>query len=93
MIEYNSLPVRPVAADAWSDPGGGCVSGAARPVISTATPKLWAKLRDVDNSVRGRFEWWNAAGVKVGEYAHRRWARPATPSTRRSPRRLTPTAR
>ncbi|MBT2232850.1 DNRLRE domain-containing protein [Nonomuraea sp. NEAU-A123] len=68
VIEYNSLPSAPVAADAWSDPGGGCVSGDARPVISGAAPKLWAKLRDVDNSVRGRFEWWNAAGVKVGEY-------------------------
>jgi hypothetical protein len=68
VIEYNSYPDAPVAADAWSDPGGGCVSGEARPVVGGATPKLWAKLRDVDNSVRGHFEWWSAAGVKVGEY-------------------------
>ena len=27
VIEYNSLPSVPVAADAWSDPGGACVSG------------------------------------------------------------------
>ncbi|MEU7898087.1 LamG-like jellyroll fold domain-containing protein [Nonomuraea sp. NPDC049152] len=67
VIEYNSLPAVPAAADAWSDPGGGCVSGDARPIIPTATPKLWAKLSDADNSVKGRFEWWNAAGVKVGE--------------------------
>ena len=67
VIEYNSLPTAPVAADAWSDPGGGCVSGDARPVIGGATPKLWATLRDPDNSVRGHFEWYDAAGVKLGE--------------------------
>ena len=68
VIEYNSLPADPVAADAWSDPGGPCVSGDGRPVVSTAAPKLWAKLKDVDNSVRGRFEWYNEAGTKTGEY-------------------------
>ncbi|WP_344876125.1 LamG-like jellyroll fold domain-containing protein [Nonomuraea antimicrobica] len=68
VIEYNSLPGAPVAADVWSDPGGPCVSGDGRPVISTAAPKLWAKLKDADNSVKGRFEWYNAAGTKVGEY-------------------------
>lgn len=68
VIEYNSIPTDPVAADVWSDPGGPCVSGDDRPVISTATPKLWAKLKDADNSVKGRFEWYNAAGVKTGEY-------------------------
>ncbi|SNS29780.1 Concanavalin A-like lectin/glucanases superfamily protein [Streptosporangium subroseum] len=68
VIEYNSLPADPVAVDAWSDPGGPCVSGTGRPIISTATPKLWAKLKDVDNSVRGRFEWYNEAGTKTGEY-------------------------
>ncbi|MFC4114803.1 LamG-like jellyroll fold domain-containing protein [Nonomuraea zeae] len=68
VIEYNSLPADPVAADAWSDPGGPCVSGDGRPVISTATPKLWAKLKDADNSVKGRFEWYNEAGTKTGEY-------------------------
>ncbi|GAA2396760.1 LamG domain-containing protein [Nonomuraea africana] len=68
VIEYNSPPAAPLAADAWSDPGGGCLSGTARPAVGTATPKLWAKLRDGDNSVRGRFEWWNAAGTKVGEH-------------------------
>ncbi|MFG1702908.1 LamG-like jellyroll fold domain-containing protein [Nonomuraea sp. M3C6] len=68
VIEYNSLPADPVAADVWSDPGGPCVSGDGRPVIATAAPKLWAKLKDVDNSVRGRFEWYNAAGTKTGEY-------------------------
>ncbi|GAA3315753.1 DNRLRE domain-containing protein [Nonomuraea dietziae] len=68
VIEYNSLPSAPVAADVWSDPGGPCVSGDDRPIISTAAPKLWAKLRDTDNSVRGRFEWYNAAGVKTGEH-------------------------
>ncbi|MDX3111188.1 LamG-like jellyroll fold domain-containing protein [Nonomuraea angiospora] len=68
VIEYNSIPSDPVAADAWSDPGGPCVSGDGRPVISTASPKLWAKLKDADNSVKGRFEWYNAAGTKTGEY-------------------------
>ncbi|MFE3448299.1 LamG-like jellyroll fold domain-containing protein [Nonomuraea sp. NPDC059194] len=68
VIEYNSLPSAPVAADAWSDPGGPCVSGAGRPIISAAAPKLWAKLKDTDNSVQGRFEWYNAAGVKTGEH-------------------------
>ncbi|MGP4093856.1 LamG-like jellyroll fold domain-containing protein [Nonomuraea sp. KM90] len=68
VIEYNSIPTDPVAADLWSDPGGPCVSGDGRPVISTATPKLWAKLKDTDNSVKGRFEWYNAAGTKTGEY-------------------------
>ncbi|MEV0379068.1 LamG-like jellyroll fold domain-containing protein [Nonomuraea sp. NPDC050643] len=68
VIEYNSLPGNPVAADLWSDPGGPCLSGDSRPIISTATPKLWAKLKDTDNSVRGRFEWYNAAGTKTGEY-------------------------
>ncbi|MCF6474155.1 LamG domain-containing protein [Nonomuraea sp. MG754425] len=68
VIEYNSLPGDPVAADVWSDPGGPCVSGDGRPVISTAAPKLWAKLKDTDNSVRGRFEWYNGDGVKTGEY-------------------------
>ncbi|MEV4163369.1 LamG-like jellyroll fold domain-containing protein [Nonomuraea dietziae] len=68
VIEYNSLPSAPVAADVWSDPGGPCVSGDDRPIISTAAPKLWAKLRDSDNSVRGRFEWYNSAGVKTGEH-------------------------
>lgn len=68
VIEYNSLPADPVAADVWSDPGGPCVSGDGRPVIATAAPKLWAKLKDSDNSVKGRFEWYNAAGVKTGEY-------------------------
>lgn len=67
VIEYNSLPAAPVAADAWADPGGGCVTGEGRPIIGSTTPKLWAKLRDADNSVKGRFEWWNAAGTKVGE--------------------------
>ncbi|WP_433438646.1 LamG-like jellyroll fold domain-containing protein [Nonomuraea sp. CA-141351] len=68
VIEYNSIPTDPVAADTWSDPGGACVSGEGRPVISTATPKLWAKLKDTDNSVKGHFEWYNAAGTKTGEY-------------------------
>jgi hypothetical protein len=68
VIEYNSFPSAPAAGDAWSDPGGGCAGGDGRPVIAGATPKLWARLRDADNSVRGRFEWWNAAGVKVGEW-------------------------
>ncbi|TMR90652.1 LamG domain-containing protein [Nonomuraea basaltis] len=68
VIEYNSVPTNPVAADAWSDPGGPCVSGDGRPIISSATPKLWAKLKDADNSVKGRFEWYNAAGIKTGEY-------------------------
>ncbi|MGW4411944.1 LamG-like jellyroll fold domain-containing protein [Nonomuraea sp. NPDC004702] len=68
VIEYNSLPADPVAADAWSDPGGPCVSGDDRPVISTPTPKLWARLKDADNSVRGRFEWYRADGTKAGEY-------------------------
>ncbi|MGW4661571.1 LamG-like jellyroll fold domain-containing protein [Streptosporangium sandarakinum] len=67
VIEFNSPPAAPVAADTWSDPGGGCVTGAERPIIGTTTPKLWAKLRDADNAVRGRFEWWTAAGTKVGE--------------------------
>ncbi|MFC4009049.1 LamG-like jellyroll fold domain-containing protein [Nonomuraea purpurea] len=67
VIEYNSRPAVPAAADAWSDPGGGCLSGSARPSVGTATPKLWAKLRDGDNSVRGRFEWWNGE-AKVGEH-------------------------
>ncbi|MER7498946.1 LamG-like jellyroll fold domain-containing protein [Nonomuraea pusilla] len=67
VIEYNSLPAAPTAADAWSDPGGACVSGDARPIVSTVTPKLWAKLTDADNAVKGRFEWWSAAGVKLGE--------------------------
>ncbi|MEV4839667.1 LamG-like jellyroll fold domain-containing protein [Nonomuraea sp. NPDC049486] len=69
VIEYNSLPATPGTGDVWSDPGGACVSGDARPVSSTATPRLWAKLRDADNSVRGRFEWYAADGVtKLGEY-------------------------
>ncbi|MFI6477124.1 LamG-like jellyroll fold domain-containing protein [Nonomuraea sp. NPDC050663] len=67
VVDYNSVPTNPVAADLWSDPGGPCASGTARPLIGTATPKLWAKLRDADNSVKGRFEWYNAAGTKVGE--------------------------
>ncbi|WP_327584918.1 DNRLRE domain-containing protein [Nonomuraea sp. NBC_00507] len=68
VIEYNSIPTAPVAADVWSDPGGACGSGDVRPVISTATPKLWARLKDADNSVKGHFEWWSAAGAKLGEY-------------------------
>ncbi|MDA0635004.1 DNRLRE domain-containing protein [Nonomuraea sp. MCN248] len=68
VVEYNTIPTAPVAADVWSDPGGACVTGDARPKIGTATPKLWAKLRDGDNSVQGRFEWYDAAGTKLGEY-------------------------
>ncbi|MDP4504732.1 LamG-like jellyroll fold domain-containing protein [Nonomuraea turcica] len=68
VIEYNSIPTAPLAADAWSDPGGACGSGDTRPIISTTTPKLWARLKDADNSVKGHFEWWSAAGVKLGEY-------------------------
>ncbi|MFF0308208.1 LamG-like jellyroll fold domain-containing protein [Streptosporangium sp. NPDC004379] len=67
VIEYNSPPAAPVAADTWSDPGGDCVTGDGRPMIGTTTPKLWAKLRDADNAVRGRFEWWTASGTKIGE--------------------------
>ncbi|MBF8186166.1 LamG domain-containing protein [Nonomuraea sp. K274] len=67
VIEYNSPPATPAAADAWSDPGGGCVSGDARPAVGTATPKLWAKLRDGDNSVKGRFEW-HRDGARIGEF-------------------------
>jgi hypothetical protein len=68
VIEYNSIPTGPLAADAWSDPGGACASGDTRPIISSPTPKLWARLKDADNSVKGRFEWWSAAGVKLGEH-------------------------
>ncbi|MFI7697654.1 LamG-like jellyroll fold domain-containing protein [Nonomuraea sp. NPDC049480] len=68
VIEYNSIPTAPVAADAWSDPGGACGSGDTRPIISSVTPKLWARLKDADNSVKGRFEWWSAAGAKLGEH-------------------------
>ncbi|WP_231618677.1 LamG-like jellyroll fold domain-containing protein [Nonomuraea sp. SBT364] len=68
VVEYNTVPTAPVAADAWSDPGGGCVAGDARPLVGTGTPKLWAKLRDGDNSVKGRFEWYDAAGTKLGEF-------------------------
>ncbi|MFD2356999.1 hypothetical protein ACFSTC_58740 [Nonomuraea ferruginea] len=68
VAEYNTIPTTPVAADVWSDPGGACVSGTARPRIGTATPKLWAKLRDGDNSVKARFEWYDAAGTKRGEF-------------------------
>ncbi|MGI5289816.1 LamG-like jellyroll fold domain-containing protein [Nonomuraea polychroma] len=68
VIEYNSIPTAPLAADAWSDPGGSCASGDTRPIISSTAPKLWARLKDADNSVKGRFEWWSAAGMKLGEY-------------------------
>lgn len=68
VVEYNTIPTAPVAADAWSDPGGACVSGTARPLVGTATPRLWAKLKDGDNSVMGRFEWYDAAGTKKGEF-------------------------
>ncbi|MEU6715793.1 LamG-like jellyroll fold domain-containing protein [Nonomuraea sp. NPDC046802] len=69
VIEYNSLPTDPAAADVWSDPGGACVSGDQRPIVSSTTPKLWAKLSDADNAVRGRFEWYAADGLtKLGEY-------------------------
>jgi hypothetical protein len=68
VIEYNSLPDAPLTADVWSDPGGGCVLGAERPVIGTSTPRLWARLRDADGTVRGRFEWWNPLQVKLGEH-------------------------
>jgi len=68
VVEYNTIPTAPVAADAWSDPGGGCVSGTGRPLAGTATPKLWAKLLDTDNSVKGRFEWYDEAGTKLGEF-------------------------
>lgn len=68
VVEYNTIPTTPVAADVWSDPGGACVSGTGRPRIGTATPKLWAKLRDGDNSVKARFEWYDAAGTKRGEF-------------------------
>ncbi|MEU6715003.1 LamG-like jellyroll fold domain-containing protein [Nonomuraea sp. NPDC046802] len=69
VIEYNSVPTTPVAADVWSDPGGLCASGDERPIISTATPKLSARLKDADNSVKGHFEWWSADGnTKLGEH-------------------------
>jgi hypothetical protein len=68
VIEYNSYPDAPAAADAWSDPGGACATGTERPVVPTAAPRLWARLRDADNLVRARFEWWTAdGGAKVGE--------------------------
>ncbi|TDD23146.1 hypothetical protein [Nonomuraea diastatica] len=34
--------------------------------MGTATPTLWAKLRD-DDSVRGRFEWWDGES-RAGEF-------------------------
>ncbi|MFI7453532.1 LamG-like jellyroll fold domain-containing protein [Nonomuraea sp. NPDC049714] len=67
VVEYNTIPTAPLTADVWSDPGGPCVSGDGRPLAGTATPKLWAKLRDGDNTVKGRFEWY-ADTTKVGEF-------------------------
>ncbi|MEV0823654.1 LamG domain-containing protein [Nonomuraea rubra] len=61
VIEYNSPPATPVAADVWSDPGGACTA-----VAGTATPRLYARLHDGDNAVRGRFEWYDG-DARVGE--------------------------
>ncbi|MCF6472823.1 LamG domain-containing protein [Nonomuraea sp. MG754425] len=67
VIEYNSVPADPAASDVWSDPGGLCASGDGRPIVSTTTPKLSARLKDADNSVKGHFEWWSA-DTKLGEH-------------------------
>lgn len=68
VIEYNSFPDDPSAADVWSDPGGPCVSGDDRPVISTPAPRLWARLKDVDNTLKARFQWFDGDGNKIGDY-------------------------
>ncbi|MEV0622587.1 LamG-like jellyroll fold domain-containing protein [Nonomuraea sp. NPDC050404] len=63
VIEYNSPPATPAAADVWTDPGGSCTTAA---VVGTAAPRLYARLHDGDNAVRGRFEWYDG-DTRVGE--------------------------
>ncbi|MFB9411397.1 LamG domain-containing protein [Dactylosporangium matsuzakiense] len=55
-VDYNSPPATPTSA---STDGRGCTTGAARPVLSTATPTLRAVVSDPDpeTDLQAVFEW------------------------------------
>lgn len=55
-IDYNSTPNTP---DQISVDGKGCATGAARPIVPTATPTIRARVSDPDpaEAMNSRFEW------------------------------------
>jgi RHS repeat-associated protein len=64
VVTYNSYPVVGARSTA---PASSCVTGAGRPYVNSATPTLRAVLSDGESSpVKGVFEWYNAAGTKIG---------------------------
>ena len=61
-VEYNSYPDQPSALDTA---GTGCVTGAARPVLNTSTPRLSARVSDKDaQELTARFYWWPLGGAR-----------------------------
>ncbi|MFI5935384.1 RHS repeat-associated core domain-containing protein [Actinoplanes sp. NPDC051494] len=64
VVTYNSYPVVGARSTA---PATSCVTGTGRPYVSSATPTLKTVVTDGEASpVKGVFEWYNAAGTKIG---------------------------
>ncbi|GAA4720052.1 DNRLRE domain-containing protein [Phytohabitans rumicis] len=59
-LTYHTAPsVNAVATNPWAP----CVTGSARPYLSSATPRLRAQVSDPDASpVQAKFEWWAVGG-------------------------------
>jgi len=64
VVTYNSYPV---VQSVTTTPTSTCATGTGRPYVNSATPTLKATLTDAEGgSVKGVFEWYNAAGTKLG---------------------------
>ncbi|WP_344307734.1 LamG-like jellyroll fold domain-containing protein [Fodinicola feengrottensis] len=68
VIEYNTVPAAPTSMSVSENKP--CVIGADRPTIGTATPTVYATMRDADagQNLRARFQWWTTNSVLKGEY-------------------------
>ncbi|MBB5867529.1 hypothetical protein F4553_000908 [Allocatelliglobosispora scoriae] len=63
-VTYNSYPNAP---DLMTVSGNGCVTGADRPVVKTATPELRARTSDPDGTAQLNnvtFWWWPVGGTR-----------------------------
>ncbi len=58
IVEYNTLPNAPTSTSVSENKP--CVIGVSRPTIATATPTMYATMRDADagQNLRARFQWW-----------------------------------
>ncbi|GAA0379570.1 hypothetical protein Acor_00990 [Acrocarpospora corrugata] len=72
-IGYNTIPGAPAALVTEDDSAPGdatddtlCVTGPARPAVTSLTPTLSAQMKDGDGSTHAEFEWSQVGAARVG---------------------------